>query len=159
MNQQQQKIEQLNARIKAGVAAHLIAGGCVYVTEDSAPRVLMDLEHWRELGRPMTAEGRAEVAAEDAESAHILRAAELLGFDKPHQCGNGDGERGRIVVYDLGKAEADELPRLRSERDELLASLKELAADLVKHATYGLNEREVAMLRRAENAIAKAERR
>jgi hypothetical protein len=40
---------------------------------------------------------------------------------------------------------------------DLLASCKELAADLVKHARYGLNDAETAMLQRAEAAIAKAD--
>jgi len=98
------KINVLNKRLQLGVDAGLIAGGIAYVTEDSAPRVQMDIEHWRENARPMTEAGRAEIAAEDAEIAHILRFAEEAGFDKPHQCGNGDGSMGGIVVYDLGKA-------------------------------------------------------
>lgn len=47
--------------------------------------------------------------------------------------------------------------RLIAAAPELLASLKEMVADLVSHATLGLNEREVDMLRRAESAIAKSE--
>lgn len=39
----------------------------------------------------------------------------------------------------------------------LLASLKEMVADLIAHASLGLNEKEVAMLQRAEAAIAQAE--
>lgn len=49
--------------------------------------------------------------------------------------------------------------RLIAAAPDLLAACREMAADLVKHATLGLNESEVAMLRRAESAIAKAEGR
>jgi hypothetical protein len=99
----QDKLAKLNARIQQAIDAKLIAGGQAYVSEDDA-RVQMDLEHWRENGRPMTAVGRAEVAAEDAEIARILRKAVKLGFDEPYPCGNGDGSLGGIVVYDLGPA-------------------------------------------------------
>ena len=47
--------------------------------------------------------------------------------------------------------------RLISAAPELLAACKELRDDLVKHARYGLNDAETAMLQRAEAAIAKAE--
>jgi hypothetical protein len=103
MTTQQNNLEQLNAYIAEQVNTHLIASGSAYITDDGA-RVQMDIEHWRENARPMTAKGRAEIAAEDAAIASILREATVLGFDKPHQCGNGDGQNGGIVVYDLGKA-------------------------------------------------------
>jgi hypothetical protein len=40
---------------------------------------------------------------------------------------------------------------------ELLEACKELVAELLSHASLGLNETEVAMLRKAESAISKAE--
>lgn len=40
---------------------------------------------------------------------------------------------------------------------KVLASLKEFRDDLIKHARYGLNEAEVAMLKRADEAIKQAE--
>lgn len=51
---------------------------------------------------------------------------------------------------------AQQITALREQRDALLASCEELVADLIKHAAYGLNEPEIAMLKRCEAAIKKA---
>jgi len=52
--------------------------------------------------------------------------------------------------------EAKANARLIAAAPDLLTALEEMTADLISHASLGLNENEVAMLRRAEAAIAKA---
>ncbi len=47
--------------------------------------------------------------------------------------------------------------RLISAAPDLLAACAELVTDLISHAKFGLNEAEVAMLKRAEAALAKAQ--
>lgn len=46
--------------------------------------------------------------------------------------------------------------KLTAAAPDLLASLQEMVADLISHAKFGMNESEVAMLKRAEAAIRKA---
>lgn len=46
--------------------------------------------------------------------------------------------------------------RLLAAAPDLLAACEEMVADLIAHAHFGMNESEVAMLKRAEAAIAKA---
>lgn len=64
--------------------------------------------------------------------------------------------RNGVLVDDM-MYNAAHIVRCVNSHDALLAACKELAADLASHATFGLNAREVAMLRRAEAAIQLAE--
>ena len=66
--------------------------------------------------------------------------------------------RDGVVVCRCDKEEEAEAIRdTLNAAPELLASLQEMVAELLAHASLGLNEEEVAMLRRAEAVIAKAE--
>ncbi len=58
--------------------------------------------------------------------------------------------------WDLGSATTEADARLMQAAPDLLASLEEMVAELLAHAALGLNEAEVAMLKRAEAAIAAA---
>jgi hypothetical protein len=53
--------------------------------------------------------------------------------------------------------DSDGNARLIAAAPDLLEACRELVADLFKHATFGLNEHEVEMLRKGLAAIAKAE--
>ncbi len=57
--------------------------------------------------------------------------------------------------HDLATARAD--AGLIAAAPDLLASLIEFRDSLISHAKFGLNDAEVAMLKRADAAIAKAE--
>jgi hypothetical protein len=58
----------------------------------------------------------------------------------------------RLRTDDENEANA----RLIASAPELLAACEELVADLLSHAKFGMNDSEVAMLKRAEAAIRKA---
>ncbi len=57
----------------------------------------------------------------------------------------------------FGKDQNAANSRLISAAPDLYAACKELVADLIAHARFGLNESEVSMIRRAEAALAKAD--
>lgn len=59
------------------------------------------------------------------------------------------------VMHQINNAERAKA--LSDAAPELLVSLKEMVAELLAHASLGLNEKEIDMLKRAEAAIAKAE--
>lgn len=64
----------------------------------------------------------------------------------------GGGKTGPVSLRD-----AERFRRLFAAAPELLASLREMVAAMLAHASLGLNEQEAAMLQRADAALRKAE--
>ena len=66
---------------------------------EGAPRLMIDIQEWREGTKPLTEKGRAEMAAESAAIERILNVARK--HCTVERTGDGSGEYGPITCYEL----------------------------------------------------------